>query len=99
MKSTRAQLVEALAEGLIDLLLDMVEDGASDTIDEALEDEALIWNRLKIEVTPEIAEHERKALAHSVLRKIAHDLAIGPLQDAEEWDDVRKERPRQQILL
>jgi hypothetical protein len=98
-KTTRKQLVALIAAGLISTLLDIVEDAASDFVEEVMDDETLVWNRLKLEITPDIIEQERQNLAHSVLRQITHDLAMGPIMEADTWEDVRDAHPRQLMLL
>ena len=97
--TTRSQLISLIAESLISTFLDMAEDAATDFIEEVTDDEGLIWNRLKIPMTPEIIEHERQAFAVSIVRAVTHKLATGPVNEAEDWQQVRDAHPRQLMLL
>ena len=97
--TTRSQLISLIAESLISTFLDMAEDAATDFIEEVTDDEGLIWNRLKIPMTPEIIQHERQALAVSIVRAVTHKLATGPVNEAEDWQQVRDAHPRQLMLL
>ena len=98
-KTQRAKLVELIADGLISTLLDMAEDAASDFVEEVMDDESLVWNRLKIDITPDIIAEEHAKLAYSILKEVTFKLAMEPVNDAEDWADVRDKHPRQLMLL